>query len=212
MKRKSTSPAPHPKALSKQWSQVRSNVIAHELGHWLVARSVGFATGAITITVNQQNPLSPYYQNGDSWLFPAPVVTTANELKTYLEDRICILYAGIAGQTHGQGLDSDQMTAIQDRDAATDVRIIKELMPLLRGVYFGPEIDPETSNQQSQELLAALWERTEALVEQVYMKLSWMRERLENEVLKTNQTYTFAYDQLVSLEQEYPGESRSNPL
>ena len=36
MKRKSNTPPPNSKALSKQWNEVRRNVISHELGHWLV--------------------------------------------------------------------------------------------------------------------------------------------------------------------------------
>lgn len=205
MTRKSPSPALSSKASLKQWNQIRSDVISHELGHWLVARSVGIEAGDITVTIQQQNPGSPYYQNGDAWLYPAPVIDSINELRVYLEDRICILYAGLAGQTHGQGLNSDQMTEIQNRDASTDIRIIKEHLPLLRGIHYGPEIDQKTSEQQSQDLLATLWVRTEALVGQVYRKLNWMRERLEVEVVKVNKTYTFAYNRLASLEQEYPG-------
>lgn len=204
MKRHGNSPSVQQKIFTKQWTQVRRDVVSHELGHWLVARALQFKTGGISITIHQQGFGSPI-QDGHATVFPAPVITSADELRSYLEDRICILYGGLAGQVHNQELTPDELGEIQMRDASSDIRTIKELLPMLRGIHYGPEADATTSEVQFNEVIAPIWLRAQHLVDQAYPKLEWMREQLEPKVERPNITYTFDKDDLEALEHQFIG-------
>lgn len=193
-----------PQSPSRIWSEVQRKVLRHELGHWLVARKVGFDTGDITITIRQQSQAHLPLQEGDSWVNPAPVIKNIGDLTLYLEDRISVLYAGLAAQTHGLELDSVELGRIQEQDAATDLRIIRELVPILRGTLHGPRVDQETFSNECLEALTPLWERTQKLIAILYPKLDWMADQMGKKVISSNRTYVFTLRDLEALEQSYP--------
>lgn len=193
-----------PQSPSRIWSEVQRKVLRHELGHWLVARKVGFDTGDITITIRQQSQAHLPLQEGDSWVNPAPVIKNIGDLTLYLEDRISVLYAGLAAQTHGLELDSVELGRIQEQDAATDLRIIRELVPILRGTLHGPRVDQETFSNEYLEALTPLWERTQKLIAILYPKLDWMADQMGKKVISSNRTYVFTLRDLEALEQSYP--------
>lgn len=109
--KKKVNTKPHPPI--KLWSEVQRKVLRHELGHWLVARKVGSDTGDITIMIRQPSLGHPPLQEGDSWVNPAPVIKNVDDLTLYLEDRISVLYAGLAAQKYGLDLDSTGLGRIQ---------------------------------------------------------------------------------------------------
>lgn len=189
----------------KAWSEVQRKVLRHELGHWLVARKVGFDTGDITIMIRQQSPAHPPLQEGDSWVNPAPVIKSVEDLTHYLESRISVLYAGLAAQTHGLQLDPVELGRIQEQDAATDLRIIKELVPVLRGTLHGPRVDQETFSSECLEVLGPIWESTKNTIAELYPKLDWMADQMGLRVISSNKTYVFALSNLEALEQSYLG-------
>jgi len=164
---------------------------------------VGFDTGDITITIRQQSQAHLPLQEGDSWVNPAPAIKNVDDLALYLEDRISVLYAGLAAQTYGLGLDPVELGRIQEQDAATDLRIIRELVPILRGILHGPRVDQEAFSDQCLEALAPIWEKTQDLIATLYPKLDWMADQMGQKVISSNKTYVFTLRDLEALEQNY---------
>ena len=70
----------------------------------------------------------------------------------------------IAAQIHGQKMSPEESGRIMELDAANDLRIIRELAPILRGMIYGPETSPEISEEQIRELIAPSWEKTQSLI------------------------------------------------
>ncbi|MBJ2345829.1 MULTISPECIES: hypothetical protein [Pseudomonas] len=193
-----------PHSPAKIWNDVQRKVLRHELGHWLVARKLGFDTGDITIKIRQQSQAHPPVQEGDSWINPAPVIKNIDDLTLYLEDRISVLYAGLAAQTHGLELDPVELGRVQEQDAATDLRIIRELVPVLRGTLHGPRVDQGTFSDQCLEALDPIWEKTKDLIATLYPKLDWMADQMGQKVISSNKTYVFTLRDLEAIEQNYP--------
>jgi hypothetical protein len=193
-----------PHSPAKIWNDVQRKVLRHELGHWLVARKLGFDTGDITIKIRQQSQAHPPVQEGDSWINPAPVIKNIDDLTLYLEDRISVLYAGLAAQTHGLELDPVELGRVQEQDAATDLRIIRELVPVLRGTLHGPRVDQGTFSDQCLEALDPIWGKTKDLIATLYPKLDWMADQMGQKVISSNKTYVFTLRDLEALEQNYP--------
>lgn len=188
------------------FNATRTNVIKHELGHWLVARHVGFPAAEIEITIHKRlvaHGRYQHYQHGSVQLYPAPVVGNVEELKDYLEKRFQVLYAGTAAQIEGQELDGDQTGEVMRLDAADDLRIIRELAPLLRGIIYGAEVDRQTSEQQCFEMLESCWTKVSHLVSELSPKLNLMASRMAEKITVPNMLYTFSLDELIRLEEQF---------
>ncbi|MDZ5738052.1 hypothetical protein [Pseudomonas asiatica] len=185
---------------------VRLKVLKHELGHWLVSRHVGFRAGDIQITIFKgevKKGVNEYQQDGSSMVFTAPVLNTIDDLKDYLDRRFQVLYAGIAAQIHGQAMTPEESGRIMELDAAGDLRIIRELVPMLRGSVYGPEISPEVSEKQIQELLDPNWNKTKSLVADLYPKIEWMAKTLSPFIKAHGRLYNFPLSLLEDTEQHY---------
>ena len=184
----------------------RLAVIKHELGHWLVARHVGFNVDRIEVRVmlqTEKGGAKQYTQAGSSKVYPAPVITDTADLKAYLEKRYQVLYAGIAAQIHGEELTPVETGQRMERYAASDLKVIYELAPLLRGMIYGEEVSHDETQAQYQEMLSPIWERTQILIEDLYPQIVWMAKKLEVHVTRHDANYPFPLDLLEHLANEY---------
>ena len=66
----------------------------HEMGHYVVARAMGFATGGVTLTVT----MDLRHQGGASITLARPI-PSIEAMKEHLEARMMVLIAGAMGQT-----------------------------------------------------------------------------------------------------------------
>lgn len=181
-------------------------VMRHELGHWLMSRHVGFRAGAIEITIyrdDQKGGKHQYRQEGSSMVFTAPVVKNVDDLKEYLENRFQVLYAGIAAQIHGQKMSPEESGRIMEMDAANDLRIIRELAPMLRGMLYGPEQTSEITEEQIYELTVPIWERTLSQIEELYPKIDGMAKILVPFIQKHGAKYPFSVSLIEDAERRY---------
>jgi hypothetical protein len=176
------------------FTDVSLKVLKHELGHWLMARHVGFRAGGIDITIHRIEGLRgtvSYSHEGSSTVYTAPVVKSTDDLKDYLEKRFQVLYAGIAAQIHGQEMTPDESGQIMELDAGNDLRIIRELAPLLRGLIYGAEISPDSGEEQMREMLHPSWEKTQSLIGEFYPKIEWMANALAPYIERHGVKYPF---------------------
>lgn len=142
----------------------------HEMGHYVVARALGFATGGVTLSVT----MDLRHQGGASITLARPI-SSIEMLTTYLEARMMVLMAGAMGQTltstklSGKHVDKSKAVAILKgaQGAEQDYAKVKELQHLLRNITC-PDTDPASSERIAAELQVMtdrVWGRTQEIVE-----------------------------------------------
>ena len=184
----------------------RLRVIKHELGHWLVARYVGFRVGIIEVEVIlhfDKGGIKHYGHRGSSKVYPAPVIAEIADLQAYLEKRIQVLYAGFAAQIHGEVLTPVETGQLMERDAIGDINVIRELAPLLRGILYGEETSVDVTQEQCEEMLDPIWDKTQSLIEDLHPQIVWMAEKLVAIVTRHGANYPFPLNMLEHYANEY---------
>jgi len=142
----------------------------HEMGHYVVARALGFATGGVTLTVT----MDLRHQGGAS-INLARSISSMETMKQYLEARMMVLLAGAMAQTlpskpsATKRVDKLKATAILkgEQGAEQDYAKIRELQHLLRNIVY-PDTDPASSERITAELKAMtdrVWGRTQKIIE-----------------------------------------------
>ncbi|WP_130905971.1 MULTISPECIES: peptidase M41 [unclassified Pseudomonas] len=142
----------------------------HEMGHYVVARALGFATGGVTLTVTKDLR----HHGGASITLVRPI-SSMEAMKAYLEARMMVLLAGAMAQTlpskpsAAKHVDKPKATAILkgEQGAEQDYAKIRELQHLLRNITC-QDSDPASSERITAQLKAMtdrLWGRTQAIIE-----------------------------------------------
>ncbi|MGH8389172.1 MAG: peptidase M41 [Pseudomonas sp.] len=154
---------------SKMPPAVRAHALQiahHEMGHYVVARTLGFATGGITLTVT----MDLRHKGGASINLVQPI-PSMEAMKAYLEARIMVLFAGAMAQTLSCDLrvDKAKATAILNGafGAERDDAKLRELRQLLRNILY-PETNLTSTDRITTELKAIndrLWLRAQDIVE-----------------------------------------------
>lgn len=144
----------------------------HEMGHYVVARVLGFETGDVSLTVT----MDLRHQAGAS-ITLARSITTIEAMKEHLEARMMVLFAGAMAQSLtskrslGKHVDRPKATAILKGElgAEQDYAKIRELRHLLRNIAY-PETDPASADRvaaELKEITDRLWVRTQKIVEEL---------------------------------------------
>ena len=142
----------------------------HEMGHYVVARALGFETGGVTLTVT----MDLRHQGGAS-INLARSISSMEAMREHLEARMMVLFAGAMGQTLASKhspkkiVDKSKATAILKGEfgAEQDYAKIRELRHLLRNIAY-PDTDPASSDRitaELKEITERVWFRTQKIVE-----------------------------------------------
>lgn len=145
-------------------------IARHEMGHYVVARALGFETGGVSLTVTMD-----LRHHGGATITLARPIPSMEAMKTHLEARIMVLSAGVMGQVlttrnpSGRRVDQAKAAAILSGEfgAEQDYAKIRELRHLLRNIEY-PETYPASSERLAAELKTLherLWIRTQQIVE-----------------------------------------------
>lgn len=137
----------------------------HEMGHYVVARTLGFATGGVTLAVTMD-----LRHHGGAAITLAKPIASMTVMKAHLEARMMVLFAGVMAQTlSSAGVDKPKAIAILKGalGAEHDYAKVKELRHLLRNISY-PETDAGSAERIATELKTLtdrVWDRTQTLVE-----------------------------------------------
>jgi hypothetical protein len=142
----------------------------HEMGHYVVARALGFETGGVSLSVT----MDLRHQGGAS-ITLVRSISSIEDMKEHLEARMMVLFAGAMGQalasTHSpeKRVDKSKATAILKGElgAEQDYAKIRELRHLLRNLAY-PDTDPASSDRiaaELKEITERVWFRTQKIVE-----------------------------------------------
>jgi hypothetical protein len=148
-------------------------VAQHEMGHYVVARALGFRTGDVSIEII--GPIDGHHGTAAVTL-PEPIVSI-DELCTYLERRVIVLYAGGAAEAlAGCGsptkkVDVEEAVKIirnPGQGAEQDHAKARELIHVLRNVSMPESDTSDDAKTQSEldEIDAKLFSRAVELVEE----------------------------------------------
>ena len=144
----------------------------HEMGHYVVARALGFETGDVTLKVTMG-----LTHHGGASITLTRSISSLDAMKEHLEARIMVLFAGAMAQTlptmHSpeKRVDKSKAAAILNGEfgAEQDHAKIRELRYLLRNIAY-PDTDPASSDSVIAELTEIndrLWLRTQQIVEEL---------------------------------------------
>jgi hypothetical protein len=142
----------------------------HEMGHYVVARALGFETGGVTLTVTKDLR----HQGGASITLVRPI-SSMEAMKEHLEARMMVLLAGAMAQTlpskptAAKRVDKPKATVILkgEQGAEQDYAKIRELQNLLRNIAC-PDTDPASGERITAELKSMtdrVWLRTQKIIE-----------------------------------------------
>ena len=142
----------------------------HEMGHYVVARALGFETGGVSLTVTMD-----LRHKGGASINLVRSISSMEAMKEYLEARMMVLFAGAMAQTFTSAhvgekrVDKSKVAAILKGalGAERDDAKIRELRHLLRNITY-PNTDLASSDCVTAELKAIndrLWLRTQEIVE-----------------------------------------------
>ncbi|MCU1761749.1 peptidase M41 [Pseudomonas sp. 14P_8.1_Bac3] len=139
----------------------------HEMSHYVVARTLGFATGGVSLSVTMD-----LRHQGSASITLARSISSIDAMKAHLEARMMVLMAGAMGQTLSSGKCVDKLKAVTILKGASgaeqDYAKLKELQQLLRNLSY-PDTDPAASDRVTAELKAMtdhLWDRTQTVIEE----------------------------------------------
>ncbi|MGF6398173.1 hypothetical protein ABH905_001839 [Pseudomonas frederiksbergensis] len=144
----------------------------HEMGHYVVARALGFETGDVTLKVTMG-----LTHHGGASITLTRSISSIDGMKEHLEARIMVLFAGSMAQTlpakqsPEKRVDKSKAAAILKGEfgAEQDHAKIRELRYLLRNIAY-PDTDPASSDSIITELTDIndrLWLRTQKIVEEL---------------------------------------------
>ncbi|RAI67561.1 peptidase M41 [Pseudomonas fluorescens] len=164
----------------------------HEMGHYVVARALGFTTGGVTLTVT----MDLRHQGGACITLVRPI-SSMETMKEHLEARMMVLLAGAMAQTlpsrpsAAKRVDKPKATAILkgEQGAEQDYAKIRELQHLLRNIAY-PDTDPASSDSITTEMKAindCLWMRTQEIVEALSETIKELGESLVDRMVLVEQ-------------------------
>lgn len=179
-----------------RFPEYRNGVIRHELGHWVVARSLGFDVGGITIRILGGSHGSLGHQ-GSAQLFPMPALSTLEDVLQYTEDRIAILYAGVATQAmFEKDIDAAGIETMMATDGMGDRSNIQELLHIARAIAHPVTRTSGNELEQTKEILERCWVRANEILEAHRTRISGMANRLRKQVVACDVEYAFTAAEL----------------
>lgn len=132
-------------------------IAKHELGHYIVARVLGFRTGSISITIFDFNG----GHAGNSVIVPSQPLKCDESIMDYLERRVTVLYAGSLGQTLTKGIinNEEAIEIARKRGGKSDWDKARELVQLWRNLRYPEDLEEAEVQKRLTELDEKAWNR-----------------------------------------------------
>ena len=166
-------------------------VIYHEVGHWLVANTLGFGVGSIKIRVDANS--RGFGHSGSSHVDIHPSLNSINDVEKYLLDRLSILWGGIASQTE---VDKREWEEILSTDAESDYNKIRELAYILRGLRYPLENTAETELEQFCQITDETYKIAVNIINTNEKAWGNIAKNIMIVIDKSNHNYEFTKEQL----------------
>lgn len=152
--------------------RLAQRIAQHEMGHYVVARLMGFQTDDVTLEII--GPMDGH--RGEASVTLTEALTTLEDVESYLRARLKVLYAGAIAETlqpsaPNKSVDVDAAVEIFQKEgngAENDNAKARELMQVLRNIRFAEtdKTDEPAIQGQLDSLCQEIWSETVELVEE----------------------------------------------
>jgi len=155
-------------------------IAKHELGHYIIARVLGFRTGDIAITIFDMNG----GHEAGSEIIPAQPLACDPSIMGYLERRVTVLYAGTLAETlmNGKVNHDEAIKIVKSLGGARDYDKARELIQLWRNLKYPEAETPDEIQAGLTELDLLVWNRAADIVEQEQELIEGLAEHLAMDV------------------------------
>lgn len=170
------------------------DLIKHELGHYYIANELNFETGNITITEHDGSCNIQLRQN----------IKNKKEFRTYIENRICILLAGMQAEIiktkeyEIQKEDTDKLQSISETTALNDQSKAIELIYILLN-YFENNIKENDELDKINRYLAKFSNKAAYLIRIYIDEINYIAKKLSNK----EENIVISKDEIKKYSEEY---------
>lgn len=156
-------PRQYPQPIGSFHRPMVRRVAQHEVGHYAVAKVLGFGTGSIDLTIFD---LNGGHQAG-SEIYPSCALRDMQGIDDYLERRITVLYAGALAETLNKGTlnNDDAIKSLRAGGGVRDFDKARELIQLLRSIRFPDSANDDQINIELNDIDNKLWNRAAEIVQ-----------------------------------------------
>lgn len=172
-------------------------VAQHEVGHYVVARALGFKTGSITLTITDLVG----GHRASSEIIPSCALEDIQAIIDYLERRATVLYSGVLAESLSNGkLNNDSaLKSLRTGGGVRDYDKVRELIQLIRNLKH-PSSTTEVEIQNELDLIDNdLWNRAAAIVEAEHLIVDGLGDRLASEIKFVDETFTLGKEAIEAL-------------
>lgn len=180
----------------------KENVICHELGHWFVAKGVGFEVGDISLTFNS-NAWGNTWHYGTSFVRPSPSLKSIDDVVGYLIARIAVVCGGACCQSALFGTDPMK---IFDGDGEDDFSKIRELSILYRGIKHPGDASTENEQHDSDECFEMSWEVANGIIQKNKKLICHISKEIMKKIKNDNTQYVITINDINSAIDDWDGE------
>jgi hypothetical protein len=133
-------------------------VARHESGHYVVARALGFRAGPCSIRID-----TPNGHIGTAGIEPISSIASLDDVGTYIERRVQVLYAGVLAEAMPTKEIELQKALTYTKDSGLqDHAKVRELIHILRNIRYPGTIG--NTHQELNDIDLALWNRSASIV------------------------------------------------
>jgi hypothetical protein len=137
------------------------STLVHELGHWLMAKKVGFPTGQLEVTV-EFSPTGTFV-SGSATIFLQKPIKNFRNVQDYIEKRIAVLGGGALAESYltcPPGVDRiDHFKRVLGSNGENDYAKADEHMNLLRNIIHADSLDLEKGPVERWQILGRAVEK-----------------------------------------------------
>lgn len=171
---------------------LKNNLVHHEVGHWIVARALGFEVGEIEIRISN-TMLERYYASGSAHIHLHPRLDSLNSIEDYLRKRIAVKCAGVTAQ---MSVDTRDVDTIWENDAADDRSNCDELIFVLRGIRFPEDNNADSEISQKRSIYSEVCDLAKLTIENNVEDFKAVVSYILQKVRSTNISYRFSCEEL----------------
>lgn len=171
-------------------------VCQHEAGHYVVARSLGFRTGGLSIKFID---FCGGYRAGSDVTLPTSL-SNISEVTDYLKRRVKVLYAGALAEAMIEGvIDGEKALEYIRNGGADDYSKVRELVHIIRSIEHGLTGTDDEAQAQLDAIDRALWNAAANIVMEERAVIEGLANRLESEVKAVGEFYEISQAELAAL-------------
>lgn len=169
-------------------------IAKHEFGHYIVAKKLKFNTGKLSLTI-----FLPDGHRGTSEIEPATPLNTIKDTKTYIENRVSVLYAGSLAETLSEGeVNQNYANDVLKTVATQDYAKARELIHLLRSLEYGLPSSEEIGNAQLKTISDRVWEKAVKIIRREHELIEKLAEKLASRITSSGVEVVLTKDEIES--------------